>query len=447
MLETGNRGGNEINVIPEFEGVKMELLVRQGKDDEDKVWSSETAGAAAVIDMMGGHAKGIRVGMIKDKGEKVYDEISFGKEVLNKHWTIDDLEGIREIKEEFERWGSSAGSWVGDKTVNGFARALSRMRGEFGSEQEVEMALRAIARGVNQVIHDSNEQLAQFFSYPVNAGGVGVFGKIVMIQGERCFVGLRNGDARVGIKKKEGEVEFERNEGESVESYVKDCNDCDARFKVEEKRRKAKRQNLSTFWNTRNRVNTAFQGKDGDVNGCEFFALNVEKGDEIILLTDGITDSLEYVDGGDPWQKIKAIWNKAKPGSLLQDLANEARRLESERTKAVAEGKTRPNTLLVIEGCLPKGYGDDQGGILIRVGREPVAEGQEITAENYQQVLMGRIGEIREAIQEGKKVSVEKALASMIADVAGAREVGADSEHIDKIMKPVLKLATMVYDV
>lgn len=427
MSEIENLGGNEINAIPEFEGVKIESLVRAGENDEDKAWSSETAGAAAVIDMMGGHAEGIRVGMIKDKGEKVYDEISFGEEVLNKHWTTDDLEGIREIKEEFERWGSSAGSWVGDKAVNGFARALSKMREEFGSEQEVEVALRTIAKGVNQVIHDNNEQLAQLLGYRVDAGGVGVFGKIVMIQGERCFVGLRNGDVRVGIKKKEGEVEFERNEGFSVESYVKGG--------IE----------LSTFWNTRNRVNTAFQGKDKDVDGCEFFALNVEKGDEIILLTDGITDSLEYVEGDDPWQKIKAIWNKAKPGNLLQDLANEARRLESERTKAVAEGVTGSNTLLVIEGCLPKGYGDDQGGVLIRVGKEPVAEGQEITVENYQQVLRGRMGEIRKAIQGGEKVSIEKVLVGMIVDMARAREAGAGSEHIDEIMKPVLKLTNMVY--
>jgi len=329
--------------------------------------------------MMGGHAKGIRAGMVE------------GQLVVTNDY-------------RYKEWGVSGGSWVGDKAVNGFARALSRMRDEFGSEQEVEVALRAIAKGVNQVIYDSNEQLAQLLRDRVDAGGVGVFGKIVMIKGERCFVGLRNGDARVGIKKKEGEVEFERNEGFSVESYVEGG--------IE----------LSTFWNTRNRVNTAFQGKDKDVDGCEFFALNVEEGDEIILLTDGITDSLEYVGGGDPWQKIKAIWNKAKPGNLLQDLANEARRLELERADQVSRGEIHPQEKGVIEGCLPKMYGDDQGGVLIRVGKEPIVGDQEITVDNYQQVLMGRMGGIKEAIQSGEKASVEKALASILVDVARARE-------------------------
>ena len=404
MSEIENQVGVEMRVTPEFERVKMESLVRRGENDEDKVWSSETAGAAAIIDMMGGHAKGIRAGMVE------------GQLVATSDY-------------RYKEWGSSAGSWVGDKAVNGFARALSKMREELGSEQEAETALRAIAKGVNQVIYNSNEQLTQLLGgRRVDAGGVGVFGKTVMIEGKRCFVGLRNGDVRVGIKKKDGEVKFEKNEGYSVESYGGDGN------------------KLHEFWNRRNSVNTAFQGRDGDVDECKFFALNVEEGDEIILLTDGITDSLEYVDGSDPWQKIKAIWNKAKPGSLLQDLADEARRLESERARAVAEGRTRPNILFVVEGCLPKGYGDDQGGVLIRVGKELGGGDQEITVDNYQQVLMERMREIKIAIQEGgNKVSVEKALASMIADVARAREMGASSEHIDKIMKPVLKLATMIY--
>ena len=429
MVEIGNRGGGEIEATREFEGVKIESLVRAGENDEDKVWSSETAGAAAVIDMMGGHAKGIRAGMVENKGERAYrvqNVFDFAQEVLKKNWTIDDSSRIQEI---LEGWGSSAGSWVGDKAVSGFARALSKMREEFGSEQEAEVALRAIAKGANKVIRDSNERLARSLGrYRVDAGGVGVFGKIVMIEGKRCFAGLRNGDARVGIKKKEGGVEFERNEGFSVESYVKGG--------IE----------LSTFWNIRNRVNTAFQGKDGDVDGCEFFALNVEEGDEIILLTDGITDSLEYVDGGDPWQKIKAIWSKAKPGNLLQDLADEARRLESERTKAVAEGRTGPNTLLVVEGCLPKGYGDDQGGVLIRVGKEPLVGGQEVTIDNYQQVLMGRMKEIGKAIEGGEKALVKEALLNILGDVGGARKAGANSEHIDKIMISVLDLVNMVYD-
>jgi len=58
---------------------------------------------------------------------------------------------------------------------------------------------------------------------------------------------------------------------------------------------------------------------------------------------------------------------------------------------------------------------------------------------------MGRMGGIKEAIQSGEKASVEKALASILVDVARAREVGADSKHIDEIMKPVLRLVTIIY--
>jgi len=100
--------------------------------------------------------------------------------------------------------------------------------------------------------------------------------------------------------------------------------------------------------------------------------------------------------------------------------------------------------LLEEQGIRPEsiGFQLNRQGMEISLGGEE----QEVTKNNYQQVLMGRIGEIREAIQKGKKVSVEKALASMIADVAGAREAGADSEHIDKIIVSVLELTNMVYE-
>jgi hypothetical protein len=99
--------------------------------------------------------------------------------------------------------------------------------------------------------------------------------------------------------------------------------------------------------------------------------------------------------------------------------------------------------LLEEQGIRPESIGFQ----LTRQGMEIGLEGkeQEVTKNNYQEVLMGRIGGIREAVQNGKKVSVEKALANMIADVAGAREAGADSEHIDKIVISVLNLVNMVY--
>lgn len=365
----------------EKESCKIYHFCRSGEHNtgEDKIEVDPQKGLVVLVDMMGEHGKGYRVVLMSDGKSEVMSELQYAREVLGeKSISSSDQDQQKRIEQGFGRY-PTVGSWAGDKLVNNLAHDLEMMNVNFVHVEDLERDLKSIARKGNEALGEANTQLHQM-GLPAGSvggiydtGGVGVFGKLVTVGGERHWAGLRIGDVRIGIRRANGKIEILPCGRAAIESYAEgDFN------------------SLNDYLNSRNIVGQALLGRESNLKGLKLVDIPVEKGDQMIFLTDGITDSLEWVQKPllgrlDPWKVLKEIWNDhaLTPEEVVLALAERAAALTQEYQRLRQEGKKKD----VIGGCLPKRYLDDQAGALVVIGGELTAvEKEEAKRQGWQEV-------------------------------------------------------------
>lgn len=418
----------------EGKGFKAYSIKTSGEhnSDEDKVYV-DTEGNVVLIDMMGGYAKDKRV--VEREGKiEVMNDMDFASKVMKEDYRFNDKDQQERLKREFERH-QGINSWVGDKLKDLLVDGLEKIAGDGVEVSDVKLKLSNVFEKVNNELRNVRRDLEEVgLRSREGLGGTAVFGKLVKGRGEGWhFVGLRIGDARVGVRKANGETEIFPNEGLSVENYA--CGEFP----------------LELYLARRNITEGSLTGNERDIDNLKGIDITLEQGDQLLFMTDGITDSLEREDRRNPWGELIKVWHKnaGSPEKTLGELAKKSWEL-TDKLRA-ADSRTRGKG--VIEGFFPKKYKDDQGGVLLEIRKEleMADKGKEMREIGFKTKVVRMIVNILETLKEGQKEEISlnefvvedflNRMAEMTKEelMAGARELYPDK-------KPDIALAQMYAD-